>query len=604
MMLSRTPIAYRIYAGFAVIGALALMLAVAAILAAGQARDNARSFRELNERTFAILEMRTEVTELQRSVQLFSTLGHESLAEEATERITGLRERFESAESFIAEANARRLVERMRTSLDNYEQSLETAVSERRLRYRLVHTDLPKLNEQLDNLAQRAIAPEDTARWMRFVEAGRGMQRNLYSYLYEPDYALLTAALDETEQLSRSARTDAEREYAALLTNYGKVFTRIVQATRGYLYLVGVVMAGEAWEFAHLSRRLRSEVLADIPSMVDSMETLTRSLRSRTLVVGSLALIGALGLSWWIGQSISVPLKEITQTLRGLVRGDPIDRIPGSDRADEIGVMAAAANAFKGEKDRTEALLEEQRDLTRQLRSSREELESSNQELEQFVYTVSHDLKTPLVTSLGFIGMMREMADAGQSELALSKLDVLERSNKRMSQLISGLLDLSRVGRTETAVESVAPGPLIRGVVDELSERLESAGCSVWVEPDLPSIRVNPTRFEQVVDNLVTNALKYGQPTDGAFEVRIGSKPGTDERVVLTISDRGPGIPPEHHDRVFGLFNRLSNTGEGTGIGLAIVQRIMQTSGGSVRITSRGNGDGCTFELEFERGEP
>ena len=115
-MLSRTPIAYRIYAGFALVGALAVSLALAAIFAADRARDNAQSFRALNERTFAVLELRAEVRELQRSVQLFATTGHESLAEDATRRIASVRERFER----LPAPTGPPLVGRMRTSLDNY----------------------------------------------------------------------------------------------------------------------------------------------------------------------------------------------------------------------------------------------------------------------------------------------------------------------------------------------------------------------------------------------------------------------------------------------------------------------------------------------------
>ena len=596
-MLSRTPIAYRIYAGFALVGALAVSLALAAIFAADRARDNAQSFRALNERTFAVLELRAEVRELQRSVQLFATTGHESLAEDATRRIASVRERFER----LPAPTGPPLVGRMRTSLDNYEQSLASAVAERRIRYQLVHIELPKLDRRLEQLSGVPMG-EDPARWDQLEDAGRMLQRNLYRYLYEPDYQLLTDATQTVQQATTDLETLEQQAFADTLEGYVKVFTRIVQATRGYLYLVGVVMAGEAWEFTHLTDQLRTEALADIPNIVESMETLADTIRGRTLLVGSLALLGALGLSWWIARSISSPIQALTETFGRLAKGEHIQQVPGSDRRDEIGILAGAANAFKLANDRTGILLGEQKQLTEALESSRHALEISNREMEQFVYTVSHDLKTPLVTSLGFIGMMREMAEDGDTELALSKLEVLERSNRRMSELITGLLDLSSVGRLDTARTSVDPRPIIDEVLDLLSTRIEAAGCTVRIEAELPRVEVNPTRLGQVIDNLLTNALKYGRPEQGPFDVHIGSRPIGAGRALLTVRDHGPGIAPEHHDRVFGLFNRLSNEGEGTGIGLAIVQRVMQTSGGSVRLASRGQGDGCVFELEFEEG--
>lgn len=598
-MLSRTSIAFRIYAGFALIGALAVVLALAAIFATDRARDNAQHFRALNERTFSVLELQAEVTELQRSVQLFATTGHESLADDASRRIGSIRRKFETVQA----PASRPLVGRMRTSLDNYEQSLETMVTERRLRYQLVHVELPKLDQRLSELF-RPPPGEDLDRWDQLEDAGRTLQRNLYRYLYEPDYQLLTDATEAVQHATEQLTTRDQQAFGDALDAYAKVFTRIVQATRGYLYLVGVVMAGEAWEFAHLTDQLRTQALSDIPAIVESMEVLAITIRTRTLLVGALALLGALGLSWWIARSISSPLRMITSTLDRLAKGEHIEQVPGADRADEIGVMAGAANAFKVANDRTATLLDEQRQLTDALESSRQALETSNREMEQFVYTVSHDLKTPLVTSMGFIGMMRELADDGETELALSKLEVLERSNRRMSELISGLLDLSRVGRLDTEREDVDPRRVIDEVLEQLASRIERADCTVEVAPELPWIKVNPTRLSQVLDNLITNALKYGRADEGPARVQIGCQPAPSGRAVLTIRDHGPGIPPEHHERVFGLFNRLSGGGEGTGIGLAIVQRVMQTSGGSVRLSSRGEGDGCTFELEFEEGVP
>ncbi|MGH1342435.1 MAG: sensor histidine kinase [Nannocystales bacterium] len=598
--MTRMSIAQRIYLGFAVIVAVAIALAAMGIGSAGQARDNARRFRELNERTFAILELGTEVAELQRSVQLFASTGHESLATDAKQRITSLRERFDTSDAIEAGEDSINLVERMRTSLKNYEGSLETAVDERRVRYELVRTELPKLDARLEAFAEGQTSVTDDSRWGQIRTSSRLVRSNLYQYLYEPDYALLTDSVELTRQMGALAETDQERAFVRLLEDYSRTFTRIVQATRGYLYLVGVVMAGEAWEFTHLSERLRSVALADVPQIVDGMETLADSVRRRTLVGAGLAIAAAFVLSWLVARSISQPLTDVTRTLDRLAKGEHVAQVPGVDRGDEVGVMAAAADAFRRANERTESLLEKSRELGLEVQASRKDLERSNQELEQFVYTVSHDLKTPLVTSLGFIGMMREMAAGGQLERAMSKLDVLERSNRRMSRLIAELLDLSRVGRLDTEREDIDAAAAVESTVEDLSSRLDQAGCQVLVEGELPRVRMNPTRFRQVVENLLTNAIKYGRPEEGPFEVRIAARKAAPGRVALCIADRGPGIPPAHHKRVFGLFNRLTVEGEGTGLGLAIVQRVMETSGGTVELESSGDGNGCTFVLEFE----
>lgn len=601
-MLSRLSIGRRIYLGFVLMGVLSIALASAALVAAGRAQSNASHFRQLNARTFALLEMQTEVTALQRSVQLFSTLGHASLADESLRRIADLRVRFETTESLLSGRGGQRLLARMRTSLDNYEASLTTAIDERRIRYALVHDELPTLERRLEALGDRPEAVP-AERWQRLVRARSRLESSLYRYLYEPDYALLTGAVDEVEALETIVESPAEREYLALLDAYAKKFRRVVQATRGYLYLVGVVMAGEAWEFSRLSTKLRDDALADVPAIVRTMETMAGQMRRRTLLVGALALIGGLAFSWAIGRSISKPLQQIAETLDRLARGERVPEVPGGDRKDEIGVMAVAAEAFRRANDETEALLGNQIELSDKLETHQRALQRSNLELEQFVYTVSHDLKTPLVTSLGFIGMMRELAADGEVEEALSQLDVLERSNRKMSRLLTDLLQLSRVGRVDAELQTVDPNAVAKEMLALLDARLEKEGITVHVGEDIPPVRANPTRFEQVLENLISNAIKYGRPEHGPFEVSVDGRELDDGRVEISVTDRGPGIAPAHHERVFGLFNRLSSGGDGTGIGLAIVKRVMETSGGEVRLVSQGTGDGCRFELVFDRGD-
>ena len=600
MTRSRLSIANKAYLGFTVIALLTGLLGVVAMLSANRARDNASSFHELNDKTFSIFELRAEVTELQRSVQLFASTGHESLADDATRRIATLRA---SLSDSIASPDALPVLERMQSSLSRYDDSLQMAVSERKLRSALVHRDLPALERRIATLTERRPESVDMETWARLVDARHRLRSNLFAYLYEPNYQLLTDATANLETVRPDVLATQAEPLAAALQDYAKIFTRVVQATRSYLYLVGVVMAGEAWEFSHLSEQLQAETVDSIPTAVAEMEQLATDIQLRTLLVGAAALGVALLLAAWLSRSISRPLAAMTSTLERVARGDHVDRVPGTERGDEIGVMAAAAEAFILANERTEALLKQQQSLTEELQQSRRDLERSNEELEQFVHTVSHDLKTPLVTSLGFIGMMREMAAAGQTELALSKLDILERSGKKMGQLITDLLDLSRVGRLETQLDLLDPDEVLQGVLAPLRARLEREACRVVIERPLPRVRANPTRLAQVFENLLTNALKYGRPRSGPFEVHVRGHRTDEGRTILTVADPGKGIPPEHHERVFGLFNRLSPEGEGTGIGLAIVHRVMHTSGGTVRVSSRGDWSGTTFELEFETGD-
>ena len=123
-----------------------------------------------------------------------------------------------------------------------------------------------------------------------------------------------------------------------------------------------------------------------------------------------------------------------------MAKGSDVDSVPGLDLKDEIGEMSQAAEVFRQKNKETI-------DLVNQLDEKKADLERSNEELDQFVYTVSHDLKSPIVTGMGFIGMMKDLAEQGKHEAVLKKLPTLEKANRRMNELISDLLELSRVGK-------------------------------------------------------------------------------------------------------------------------------------------------------------
>lgn len=600
----RLQIRTRIFLGFGV-SAIALIIALSISLSAlREAVSNASRYSSVNEKMFAVLDLDREVIAVQRNVQIFSYTGHESLATNARSKIRGLDTRL-SAVRASADADLEvELVARLRTHLEAYEVAFESAVTERQLRYELAHRRIPKLDERLadalDDLP--AATPQQVAVSAEVRATLMSTRANVFRYLFDPDYALLTAS---TEALASSA--DRARAlgggYASLadgLDEYRQVFSRVVQSTRAYLYLVGVVMAGEALELGHLSATLRGQTLSDVPQILASIDTAAREALVRSVVAGVVSLLLGALLTTLIVRSISRPLGAITDTLRRLARGEQVANIPGETRRDEIGVLVSAANAFKRQNERTEVLLADARDLTAHLNTTKEELERSNGELEQFVYTVSHDLKSPIVTSMGFIGMMRTLAARGDSEAVLSKLDVLERANMRMSQLTTDLLQLSRVGRARHAQDELADvDGLLADLVESLAPQLADSGATLEVATRLPNVEgVCRSELMQAFENLIQNAIKYGSTPEQPARIRVWGAQ-LPSGVEFSVRDEGPGIEPKYHQRVFGLFERLRRDNLGTGVGLTIVGKVMQSHGGHVTIDSRGDGTGCTFKLFF-----
>ena len=220
-------------------------------------------------------------------------------------------------------------------------------------------------------------------------------------------------------------------------------------------------------------------------------------------------------------------------------------------------------------------------------------LEDQNAELERFVYTVSHDLKSPLITIKGFLGHLDAAARAGNWDRFTADLGRVSRAADRMHALLNDLLQLSRVGRVANPPRNVPLAASVAEAIQQLDGAVTAGNVAVEVEPDLPSVFADPARVTEVFVNLIGNAVKFaaGGP---APHVRVGFRPADG---AVFVRDNGIGIDPAHHARVFNLFERLNPNTEGTGVGLAIVKRIVDVHGGRVWIESDGQDRGTTVCL-------
>ncbi len=235
--------------------------------------------------------------------------------------------------------------------------------------------------------------------------------------------------------------------------------------------------------------------------------------------------------------------------------------------------------------------------LTRWAFSEREtliaELEKKNSELERFVYTVSHDLKSPLVTIVGFLGYLEEDARTGDSDNLHRDIERIQNAAQRMQDLLQDLLELSRIGRVMGEPQEIPFGELVSEAVELTEGRLHEHGIRLVVQPDLPVVHGDHKRLLELMQNLLDNAAKYStnQPEP---VIEIGCR-GTESRfAVFFVRDNGIGIAPEFHDRIFGLFDKLEPASEGTGVGLAIARRIVEVHGGKIWVESEA-GKGSTF---------
>ncbi len=222
-----------------------------------------------------------------------------------------------------------------------------------------------------------------------------------------------------------------------------------------------------------------------------------------------------------------------------------------------------------------------------------EELKTRNEELEAFNYTVSHDLKGPLLTINGFVGFLEKDIAESNVEKIRQDTKLIAGATAKMAALLEDLLELSRVGSVQSTPADVPLDQVVAEALTRIKGRLEASGASVSIQPESPVLHCDRERFIEVFQNLIENAAKYmgDQPEPW---IDIGVREG-DGGVIYFVRDNGIGIDPRFHDEVFALFGRLDTTIEGTGVGLAIVQRVVSLHNGRVWVESEGVGKGSTF---------
>jgi signal transduction histidine kinase len=237
------------------------------------------------------------------------------------------------------------------------------------------------------------------------------------------------------------------------------------------------------------------------------------------------------------------------------------------------------------------------------LQRTNELLERSNADLERYASVVSHDLRGPLATILGFVDVLDEDHAETLGEDGLLALEAIRRATERMSDVISALLRLARAQPGAPAFETVDPAEAVRDACDQIAAELADAQAEVRTN-GLPAVRADRTHLVQLMQNLIGNSVKFRRP-EVPPEVRITGE-RRDEDVVITVVDNGVGIPPEEREQIFAPLRRgrAAREVEGTGIGLATCQRIVELHGGRIEVVEHDEpGAALRFTLPAANGE-
>ncbi len=280
----------------------------------------------------------------------------------------------------------------------------------------------------------------------------------------------------------------------------------------------------------------------------------------------------------------SHPLSQLVRDTRRIADGDyVIEERPSSYR--EIDELANHFRRMAGQLQSREGALHE----------SEHELQERNAELTRFTYAVSHDLKSPLVTILTFLGYLEndiQNQDAGRIE---QDMGYIRSAAEKMGRLLDELRELSRVGRVINPPVETSLQEIVQEALALVAGRITEKNVQIQVTEDPIILFGDRSRLVEVFQNLIDNAVKF-MGEQAAPRIVIGAEKNGDE-IVLFVQDNGIGIDPRYQEKIFGLFEKLDGQAEGTGMGLALVKQIVELHGGGIWVESDGLGHGACFRF-------
>lgn len=352
-------------------------------------------------------------------------------------------------------------------------------------------------------------------------------------------------------------------------------------------------------------------------------------LRVRAVTVAAVFLatgLAALAASSALQAVISKPILNLAATAQAVSYRSDYSLRAEKRGNDELGLLVDAFNRMLSQiEERDTALLtakeeleqrvvertgELRQELTERQRAERElevantELQQSNRDLDDFAYIASHDLKEPLRGIHNYsMFLLEDYGDKLDAD-GKAKLETLMRLTRRMEVLIDSLLQFSRLGRVDLAVDDVDLNHTLAEVLDSLDINLKAEGVDIRVPRPLPTVPCDRVRVGEIFHNLIVNAVKYNDKEHKVVEIGYEDPNGL-EPAVFYVKDNGIGIPEKHFDSIFRIFKRLHGRekfGGGTGAGLTIVKKIIERHNGRIWVEST-PGEGTAFCFTLAKGE-
>lgn len=570
-----------------------------------------------------VRELERDVIDLQRNVLIYK----DAASQTAVNRFNSLMQRSQNDLTRLEQLTSNEknsevyqdYISRMRAHLNDYNENFNSVIDGRTKRQSLYNTGLlVELETLFKDIMTQQSAPQKVQESLENAKYHIARAQNLLlQYLQTPEQQIVNPfqqqLLEAKVQISQQLNWNSEFQLAIdKLDKVEKDFLQLTQVTRGYLFLVNVVMAGSANEFLFLTRELNRLVTEKfIATNTEIKQTIDKT-QLRSDLFSLIGIIIATATAIFLVTRIMVPINTITHIFQLLAAGKHVNVIPNLNRKDEIGQLAKAADVFHEKNKQTTALLEQsqllnaqQEELNQQLVASYKEVEQATASKSMFLANMSHEIRTPMN---GVIGMLELVL---RTDLTKSQRDQLTKaaySGQILMSLINDILDFSKIEAGKLDVESIefSVESLFSNILANITTRAQEKNLNVRFEvnPNLPAkLCGDPLRIGQVLLNLCSNAVKFTRSGQVSLKIDFEHHQGTNFITLhIFVTDTGIGMSPEHVDKIFESFTQADGSTSrdygGTGLGLTIVTQLVELMGGSVSVESKLD-EGSTFKVDL-----
>jgi len=583
--------------------------------------NNQKIINESYNHVALAYELERDVIDLQRNLLIYKETASEISISRFHELMNKLKQRLDTFQNAVKNIDSftdhTDIIKRMRDHLDDYNDNFSSVIDGRSQRNTIIKDNIEPAYSSLEKIINTIKVGSENYREGKNINEIKLhialSEKLINQYLNSPDQEyvkLFKREITSIYSLSNKIKWQ-DQEPTEILKKLKNDFFKLTQTTRGYIFLVNVVMTGSANEFLYLTRHLREIVTKSQKEMTALANTQSISSQIKSNIVSFVSILIALLTGWFLSKRIILPIRIITNVFAALSKGENISDIPGIKRKDEIGDLAKAANVFHAKNKQTSDLLlstqkmnTEQEELNKELAIEKNNAEQAAKSKSMFLANMSHEIRTPMNGIIGLINLALKTNPTNKQKKYLEKAAF---SGQILMNVINDILDFSKIEAGKMNIESVEfpIDSIIDNIISAMSVLLKEKHLNfrITTSSTLPeSLYGDPLRISQVLLNICNNALKFTE--QGLVNVHFNYEEKKDKYYLLVnIEDTGIGMNQQEIDNIFKSFTQADGSTSrkygGTGLGLTIVRQLTDLMGGEVSVTSKKNSGSC-FKVSFK----